>query len=198
MAMKSPSASTSPATYARPRPSWLGIHSSRRMASGELTRNVPGAPPPPRASLSLSITLPSQNSIRTGDLRPEQHPHQRRQRFGDGPRLDVCSHPTVVAHLRACRRATGVTARRSSGVPAHSRGGVGTPQNELGRIDVMAAGVGVGDPLDEYRCCSPCHLPHRVVDRGELEGRPGSHVEIVEANDSEIAGNGRLRVRSPG
>ena len=55
----------SPATYARPSPSSLGIHSSRRMASGDVNRSV-------ATVLSGGLSFePSQNSKRIGILLPK-------------------------------------------------------------------------------------------------------------------------------
>ena len=58
--MMSPSVSSSPVTYARPRPNSPGAHSMRLTAVGERTMTVPGPSRGPRA-------LPSQNSKRTGN-----------------------------------------------------------------------------------------------------------------------------------
>ena len=127
MAMKSPSASRSPATYARPRPSWLGIHSNRRMASGELTRSVPGDPPRPGGPVTVDdAAVPELDAYR--GRAPEQRPQQRCERFGDGPRLDVCSHASVVAHRHRPMRQPSVTtntaaARQASGWISAGSGG---------------------------------------------------------------------------
>src|SRR4051812_12773891 len=59
----SPSASSSLVMYARARPSWLGLHKSRRKAFGDRSASVPTPAAAPSAE-------PSQNSMRTGGGSP--------------------------------------------------------------------------------------------------------------------------------
>ena len=61
------------------------------MASGELTRSVPGGPPPSGWAVALDGAAVPELDADWWHA-PEHRPQQRCERLGDGPRQDVCSH----------------------------------------------------------------------------------------------------------
>ena len=91
MAMKSPSASTSPATYAAAEAELVGRPQQAADGIGRIdSQGAWRALATGRTSAVDRAAVPELDAYRRDA--PKHRPQQRRERLGDGLRLDVCSH----------------------------------------------------------------------------------------------------------